>query len=305
MNEKQVRQIVLDELQKNYMSGSPDVPPHSHNGNDGLNVNPVDLVGWSAIPASNKTYTNPSTGLVEYGFGSIQSLIGASTTHAGQLILDPSVSQYPIPLIIGNGRATGEPQGDFNGGFAPDGTQVAFWNGLAMELWIRFDGAWYDVSGNSTVTPPGGSDTQIQFNNSGSFGGSAFLTFDSSNAIIKPTATTVGTTFTINAGAGLSGNNPGGNLQLGGGNAQGSGQGGHVQLLGGSTSTGNVGGVYLGRGNLGLTSANDGFVYITSVAGTPTGTPVTQVSSSIAMVYDRTNNKLYAYNGSWKSVTLS
>jgi hypothetical protein len=41
-----------------------------------------------------------------------------------------------------------------------------------------------DVTNVSLASPPGGSDTQVQFNNSGSFGGSANLTFDGSNLSI-------------------------------------------------------------------------------------------------------------------------
>lgn len=52
------------------------------------------------------------------------------------------------------------------------------------------------------------------------------------------------------------------------------------------------------------TSATDGFLYIPTCAGTPTGVPTTQ-TGTVAQVYDTTNNKLYVYNGAWKGVTLS
>lgn len=52
------------------------------------------------------------------------------------------------------------------------------------------------------------------------------------------------------------------------------------------------------------TSATDGFVYMPTCAGTPTGTPTTHIGT-VATVYDTTNNKLYIYNGAWKSVTLT
>lgn len=50
------------------------------------------------------------------------------------------------------------------------------------------------------------------------------------------------------------------------------------------------------------TNATDGFLYITSCAGTPTGTP-TSYTGRVAMVFDTTNNKLYVYNGGWIDVT--
>lgn len=52
------------------------------------------------------------------------------------------------------------------------------------------------------------------------------------------------------------------------------------------------------------TNATDGFLYIASCAGTPTGTP-TAFTGRVAMVYDTTNNKFYIYNGAWKGVTLT
>lgn len=47
------------------------------------------------------------------------------------------------------------------------------------------------------------------------------------------------------------------------------------------------------------TNATDGFLYVPSCAGPPTGTPTTY-GSAVPIVADRTNNKLYIYSGgSW------
>lgn len=51
------------------------------------------------------------------------------------------------------------------------------------------------------------------------------------------------------------------------------------------------------------TTATDGFLYLPSSNGPPTGVPTSQ-TGCIAFQYDRANNKLYAYNGGWKSVAL-
>jgi hypothetical protein len=52
------------------------------------------------------------------------------------------------------------------------------------------------------------------------------------------------------------------------------------------------------------TTATDGFLYIPTCAGAPTGVP-TAYTGRVPMVYDSTNNKFYIYNGAWKSVTLA
>lgn len=43
----------------------------------------------------------------------------------------------------------------------------------------------FDIAGNSSGSAPGGSDTDIQFNNSGTFGGTNNLTWDGSTLLIK------------------------------------------------------------------------------------------------------------------------
>lgn len=58
-------------------------------------------------------------------------------------------------------------------------------------------------------------------------------------------------------------------------------------------------------GNTALaTDATNGFRYMPTCAGTPTGVPET-FPGRVAYVYDTSNEKLYVYNGGWVSVTLS
>jgi len=52
------------------------------------------------------------------------------------------------------------------------------------------------------------------------------------------------------------------------------------------------------------TNATNGFTYIPTSAGAPTGIP-TSYTGKVAMQYDTTNNKIYIYNGAWKAVTLA
>jgi hypothetical protein len=52
------------------------------------------------------------------------------------------------------------------------------------------------------------------------------------------------------------------------------------------------------------TNATDGFLYIPTSAGAPTGTP-TAFTGKVAMEFDTTNNRLYIYDGAWISVALA
>lgn len=60
------------------------------------------------------------------------------------------------------------------------------------------------------------------------------------------------------------------------------------------------GSIVLGTQAALATSATDGFVYIPTCAGAPTGVP-TAYTGKVAMVYDITNDEFYIYNGGWKS----
>ena len=146
LTEQEIRAIVKDEMRKNYMSGSPDVPPHSHNGTDGLNVDPIDLNGFTPIPVTGKTYINTITGKYEYGFGTPSNksgvgtsggLIGGTPGFPSQYIANTNIIQYPIPIVVGN---AGTAQTQFNGGYAPEGTLVYFAGSANKGLYIRFDG---------------------------------------------------------------------------------------------------------------------------------------------------------------------
>jgi hypothetical protein len=52
------------------------------------------------------------------------------------------------------------------------------------------------------------------------------------------------------------------------------------------------------------TNATAGFTYLPSCPGTPTGVPTAQ-TGTVAMVYDSSANKLWIYNGSWRSATFA
>lgn len=63
------------------------------------------------------------------------------------------------------------------------------------------------------------------------------------------------------------------------------------------------GNTVIGAGALTTNQAN-GYFYIPTCPGIPTGTP-TSYTGRVPMIYDSTNNKFYIYNGAWKSVALT
>lgn len=136
---EQVRQIVREEMQMNYQAGSPNIPPHTHNGTDNLNINPIDLEGFTPLPSSPAKYQKPD-GSYEYGFSSQNTLIPGDASHAPQTLANTAIAQYPIPIVIGNGAGL---QSAFEGGYAPEGCLVAFMGTVAPILYIKFDGSWY------------------------------------------------------------------------------------------------------------------------------------------------------------------
>jgi len=158
----------------------------------------------------------------------------------------------------------------------------------------------------------GGADTEIQYNSGGVLTGSSDLIWSGSNVLtihgdIQFTASdNLGEEANIIVGAATVTNENGADLQVSAGSGDGTGDGGLLKLNAGyDGGSGDLGNVEINLLTSSLsTSSNGGFVSIPSMAGTPTGTPSAS-NNGIPMVYDRTNNKLYAYNGAWKSVTLT
>lgn len=69
-----------------------------------------------------------------------------------------------------------------------------------------------------------------------------------------------------------------------------------LTIKGGTTTT-LAGSVIIGSAAL-ATTATDGYFYIPTCAGTPTGVP-TAVTGRIAMIYDTTNHQFWFYDGAW------
>lgn len=154
--QKEIKAMIDDAMKSNYLSGNPRTDPHSHNGTDNLQINPVDLIGFTPIPISPQQYLNPAQneyanvsqpGIYEYGFGSDYQLL-SDTGGLPQYLSDSTIAIYPIPVVNGYGVGNA---GAFNGGYAPDGTLVFFNNASLSCLYIRVNGAWRGVNFNLTA----------------------------------------------------------------------------------------------------------------------------------------------------------
>ncbi|HJS30962.1 MAG TPA: hypothetical protein VJ924_03135, partial [Alphaproteobacteria bacterium] len=65
-----------------------------------------------------------------------------------------------------------------------------------------------------------------------------------------------------------------------------------------------VGNIVPGANGL-ATGAVAGFLWIESGAGAPAGVPSPAYSNRVPLYYDRTNNRLYIYNGGWHSAAFA
>lgn len=175
-----------------------------------------------------------------------------------------------------------------------------------------FTATWITGGGGLVI---GGSDTEIQFNDSGVLAGNPGFTYDNSAEVIGILNNELDI---ITSGGGapdafifMEGGN--GNSVIEGGPDEFSlrgtdgalgtnNNGANVNVVGGQPDgTGAIGDVLLNFGTI-ATTAKGGFVGLPKTAGTPTGVPN---NGAGVMVYDTSANKIWVYNGSWRSVAVT
>jgi hypothetical protein len=152
------------------------------------------------------------------------------------------------------------------------------------------------VQGGATTTSGSGGLATLRGGTSTSgAGGSAVVSGGTS-------ADGAGGSVSLTAANGVGTNRSGGNVTITSGTPTGSGSNGTTTFNIGASQQGQftaLGSFVLGNAAL-ATSATDGFLYITSTAGVPSGVP-TSFTGRTPIVYDTTNDRFDVYNGAWKS----
>lgn len=230
---------------------------------------------------------------ISQGALALHGLTSGAVTLGVQAVAGAYNFNYPSgagssgqPLLSGGGGATAQSYGTL--GPAAGGTGVT--NNAASTLTISGNfGTTLTIAGVTNATLPSGSHTLAgldvgqTFTADQTISGKS-LVFTGSDPVVLSAQSVFGYSGSLRLAAGAGG------IIFNNSNVS-------ANLL---TVT-NAGSVVVGNAAL-ATNATDGFLYISTCAGTPTGTP-SAFAGRAAMIYDTTNHKFYIYDGGWKGGT--
>jgi len=303
------------------------------------NAGGVNIGGPIGLTAGSGGTTSGKGGAITITTGS--GVAGSSEGGDLKFVMGAGFGGSPSGNIYANGVGSALATGATGGFFeiptcagTPTGVPASSLTGNAPlqfdttnNLLYVYDAGWVNVTGGAGT--PGGSNTQIQFNNSSAFGGDADLTWNSTTnvmtlgSVATPAAiigfagsgaqdgaalsltggtagATSGTGGLLTVAGGTSPLGAGGNMVVNGGAGV---TGGDVKITRGTGSGGTHGNVYSnGVGAALTTGATSGFFEIPTCAGTPTGVPGASLTGNAPLQFDTTNNLLYVYDGGWISI---
>jgi hypothetical protein len=244
-----------------------------------------------------------------YRHGTVQPRAQAGPAAPSPLlpVTVPAMVPSTVPLTAGNsiaqsaGGAILINSGNGGGGLSTGGTAAI---GGQLSTTSGDGGAATVVGATGNIGGAGGP-TAIISGTGGAASGSSTANIGGAGGAI----TVQGGTGGVGTGTGAA-MGAGGVCQIRGGLSGGAGvAGGQILLQTAATTTlatrltiEALGSVVMGTAALANT-ATDGFFYLASGAGVPTGVPVAK-TGRVPMYYDSTNNKFYIYNGAWRSVAL-
>lgn len=260
------------------------------------------MVGYNAGPQNAPPNNNPTTGINNIGIGPavLNALKGAvSNVAIGNLALNL--------LTTGNGNIVmGDTSGN-NISTASNNVIIGYNAGQTLTTGSRNillgEAAGKNLANNAGQNFVAGSDASagaaridnVYFGRGYQATAPSSYTIRGTGAVAGTGTDVAGGNVTVSAGLGTGAAAPA-SVILASTTIGSTGTTAQTQITG---ATVNRGSLIAGPNTALATNATDGFLYIPTSAGTPTGTPTTQ-TGAVAMVYDSSNNQLYVYNGGWK-----
>lgn len=157
------------------------------------------------------------------------------------------------------------------------------------------DSVWLNLTGGGGGSLPGGNDTYVQFNDGGTFGGDAGLTYNKTTDTLTSGAYVAGLGAVGAPSYSFSGD-PNTGVYSSGADTVDVATAGTLRF-----TVSNTGNVIVGSAAL-ATTATDGFLYIAGMPGIPSGTPTT-VAGRYPITFDSASKKLTVHNGSaWQDI---
>ncbi len=239
---------------------------------------------------SGSLMTSPEVGAVEFLTDKFYGTISTSTARKELTLNDAALTSGRVPFTTTNGRLTDNSTFLYDssnnrlniGGASTAGNDIFLSKSAAGQVAI--------VAANTS-------------NGTGAYGGLYAINDGGANAAMLKLSSGFTTSGLLVAGQTYMVSSAGSVLFGTSGSAD-------TIFVNGGTATTNEGlridsnrNVSIGNAAL-ATNATNGFLYIPSCAGTPTGVP-TAKTGRIAMIYDTSANKIWFYNGSWRGVVVS